>query len=171
MKILRSQLEPLDRQIHYQASLAELGIDDLGDSSSPVNVDIVAVEENEVLRITGHVNTSLSIICDRCLQGMTLDIEGDLDIALVNESSVSGQEDDGLSITIQANDTMVDLSAPLRESIYLEMPVKRLCRTDCKGLCPTCGINYNNDTCSCDQAQIDERWAPLLGIKEKLEEA
>jgi uncharacterized protein len=171
MKILRSQLEPLSRQIHYQGSLAELGIDDLGDPSTPVKVGLVAVQENEVLRLTGRLSTSIIMTCDRCLQGMTLEIEGDLDITLVSEISVDGQDGNGLLITIQENDTAVDLRAPLRESIYLEIPVKRLCRADCKGLCPTCGTNFNNQSCSCGQAQIDARWAPLLGIKEKLEKA
>lgn len=146
-----------------------MGIEDLGDPSTPVKVDLVAARENEILRLTGRLITSLGMTCDRCLHGMILDIEGDLDITLASETSVDGQNGGGLLITIQADDTAVDLCAPLRDSIYLEIPVKRLCRTDCKGLCPDCGTNLNNQTCSCGQAQIDTRWAPLLEIKEKLE--
>lgn len=171
MKILRSQLEPLGRQINHRGSLAELGIDELGDPATPVRVSLVAVEENEALRLTGHLDTSLSLICDRCLGDMTLAIDGNLDMMWVGEPSADGQEGDGLPVAIQADSGAMDLSGRLRESIYLEIPVKLLCQKDCKGLCPTCGANFNNESCNCGQAQIDSRWAPLLEVKEKLEKA
>ena len=95
MKILRSQLEPFERQIHHQGSLAELEIDDLGDPSTPVIIDLVGFEDNDALKIKGKLSTSLGLTCDRCLQDITLEIEGNLNIALVSESSDDCTEEDG----------------------------------------------------------------------------
>src|SRR5947199_407510 len=57
----------------------------------------------------------------------------------------------------------------LREQVLLSVPLKALCREDCKGLCPTCGKNRNTEPCSCPPALGDPRWSALRDIREKLE--
>jgi uncharacterized protein len=46
----------------------------------------------------------------------------------------------------------------------LAVPFAPLCREDCKGLCPQCGIDRNTGTCSCEPP-IDPRLAALKGLK------
>jgi uncharacterized protein len=55
----------------------------------------------------------------------------------------------------------------LREQVLLAVPLRSLCREDCKGLCPCCGKNLNIDTCSCAAQVPDPRWAALEDIKKK----
>ena len=43
----------------------------------------------------------------------------------------------------------VDLDEIIREQIHLFLPMKFICREDCSGLCPTCGVNLNNTDCRC----------------------
>lgn len=56
---------------------------------------------------------------------------------------------------------LVDLGEALREYALLEMPMQPLCRTDCKGLCPTCGADRNQGDCGCSSDDTDDRFAVL----------
>jgi uncharacterized protein len=58
-------------------------------------------------------------------------------------------------------DDQIDLSELLREQFYLALPMKPLCRDDCRGLCPECGINLNAGTCTCAPTWEDPRLAAL----------
>jgi uncharacterized protein len=50
------------------------------------------------------------------------------------------------------------------EEFSLALPVKPLCRANCKGLCPTCGCNRNHESCACATAEVDLRLAGLRGL-------
>ena len=55
----------------------------------------------------------------------------------------------------------------MREQFYLALPMKPLCREDCRGLCPVCGINRNRETCSCQATWVDPRLEALKSFKTK----
>jgi len=57
----------------------------------------------------------------------------------------------------------------LKEQILLALPVKQVCRADCKGLCPLCGKNLNAESCDCEVSMPDPRWSALEDIRKKLE--
>ena len=63
----------------------------------------------------------------------------------------------------------LDLGDVLREQLYLTLPLKRLCREDCRGLCPTCGKNLNTGACGCPPPEEpeDPRLSPLRGLIDK----
>jgi uncharacterized protein len=61
------------------------------------------------------------------------------------------------------------LEDALREQVLLALPIKAICRDDCKGLCPHCGRNLNTEQCSCAEPLEDPRWAALKDIRGKLE--
>jgi uncharacterized protein len=57
----------------------------------------------------------------------------------------------------------------LREQVLLALPVRSLCRQDCKGLCPRCGRNLNSDPCACQEQPSDARWSALSDLRSRLE--
>jgi uncharacterized protein len=59
----------------------------------------------------------------------------------------------------------LDLRPVARELVLLDTPATPLCRPDCAGLCPTCGINRNEGSCNCDGPPADPRWAALDQLK------
>jgi uncharacterized protein len=61
------------------------------------------------------------------------------------------------------------LEDALREQVLLEAPIRAICREDCKGLCPHCGANLNQQQCSCAEPLEDPRWAALKDIRSKLD--
>jgi uncharacterized protein len=56
----------------------------------------------------------------------------------------------------------------LREQVLLSLPVRTLCKPDCKGLCPRCGANRNLQPCSCDEGPSDPRWEALTGLRSRI---
>ena len=63
----------------------------------------------------------------------------------------------------------LQLEDVLREQVLLAVPLKVVCRDDCKGLCPSCGVNRNAESCSCAPPLGDPRWSALKDIREKLD--
>jgi uncharacterized protein len=57
----------------------------------------------------------------------------------------------------------------LREQVLLAVPLKTVCREDCRGLCPHCGRNLNVEQCNCAEPLEDPRWSALKEIKDKLQ--
>jgi len=60
------------------------------------------------------------------------------------------------------------LEDAVREQVLLALPLKVICREDCKGLCPHCGKNLNTEQCSCAEPVEDLRWSALKEIRNKL---
>lgn len=65
------------------------------------------------------------------------------------------------------DDASLDLAPLVREDMLLSAPMHALCRPDCKGLCPTCGINRNLESCTCAEDIVDPRFAVLRTLLEK----
>lgn len=63
---------------------------------------------------------------------------------------------------------ILDLSEYFRQLFFMSQPLKILCREDCQGLCPLCGVNKNREQCSCRQEEVDPRWAALGKIKKNI---
>ncbi|MEN6607705.1 MAG: DUF177 domain-containing protein, partial [Bryobacteraceae bacterium] len=63
----------------------------------------------------------------------------------------------------------LELELVLREQVLLALPMQRVCRADCKGICPVCGQNRNNVECNCRTETADDRWAALRDLSEDRE--
>jgi uncharacterized protein len=57
----------------------------------------------------------------------------------------------------------------LREQVLLSLPLRTLCKPDCKGLCPRCGANRNSQPCTCDVGPSDPRWEALADLRSRIE--
>ena len=72
-------------------------------------------------------------------------------------------EEDDLTTAFYEHDE-IDLDHLMREQFHLALPMKPLCREDCKGLCPRCGANRNTTTCTCEVRWEDPRLAGLKAL-------
>ena len=66
-----------------------------------------------------------------------------------------------------AREKMLELDEPLTEAVILEFPMKNLCREDCKGLCPNCGQDLNEGSCTCSKMEMDPRMAGFAKLLEE----
>ena len=104
--------------------------------------------------------------CDRCGTEFKTSLKSDYQmIYLMNESP---EETDSLNVAYLNRDAdKIDLKSDVREFALLSIPMKKLCKEDCKGLCYKCGADLNIEKCSCQQHEIDDRWKPLMILKDK----
>lgn len=168
MKIFRGDLHRFEGPQLFQVTLLDIDIHNLGNPETPVEVELVAYQEGEDYLLNGVVRSDLTLTCDRCLGPASYSFEGKFDVRLVSEirPDLDADEDDILVWPLHQQE--LDLSGVIAQTVYLEIPQKVLCREDCRGLCPSCGADLNRQPCGCVTEEIDERWSPLLAIKQKL---
>ena len=110
------------------------------------------------LRARGRVEAPWHGVCRRC----SAPVLGYSNVA-VNERFVD-ERGPGDEETYLVEHDFVDLAPLAHDALLLDLPLAPLCRSDCQGLCPYCGIDRNEGTCAC-QAPIDPRWATLDGLQ------
>jgi uncharacterized protein len=122
---------------------------------------------------TGSFVGEVTVACSRCVNPVKLPIDEKLHVTFmpVNEMPAEEADDeDGAEVPEDDLDLFpydgeaVDLEPLFREQFVLAVPFAPLCREDCKGLCPQCGIDRNTGTCECE-APMDPRLAALKGLK------
>ena len=97
--------------------------------------------------------------CDRCLKQYSLCFPVPVEAVILRDAG--GAPDDGDTPVIHQRQGEVDLTDLLREAVVLAVPLQRVCREDCRGLCALCGADLNAETCDCPQADVDPRWQGL----------
>lgn len=158
---------------------------DVGDTRSydfeadePIDLDDASATE-----VTGHVKFTMTnfgvvaaarahailhLTCARCLEPF----ETPVDIVFEEEYQPSIDIASGLPVTaprneaafeISANHT-IDLTEALRQNLLLSIELVPVCRADCAGLCPTCGVNRNMEQCACPPAEDSSPFAMLQGL-------
>ena len=138
---------------------------------APVELEFDIHKDKDKFRLEGHLRTELELPCSRCLEPYQFAVDADFDQRYLPASAASTdpdrevQEDD--LETSYYSDDQIDLAELMREQFYLALPMKPLCRDDCRGLCPQCGTNLNAGTCDCSPVWEDPRLAALKAIKGK----
>ena len=122
-------------------------------------------QENRRLVIRGETNLTLAIPCGRCLEEVPTEIHLVIDrTAAFGESEEKDEEDEILC------GMELDVDKLIYDEILLELPMKVLCREDCKGICTKCGANLNNETCACDRTEPDPRMAAIWDVFNQFKE-
>jgi len=105
--------------------------------------------------VRGRIRAPWEGICRRCLEAA----HGELDIEI---HEICTDEPDELSYPVEAD--WLDLEPIVHDACILDLPLAPLCREDCQGLCPECGVNRNSETCSCE-TPADPRWSALAVLR------
>jgi uncharacterized protein len=105
----------------------------------------------------GTVESQLGLVCVRCLEPFNLPITLELEETF-RLPGTSPRSDAPYGV---GEDGWLDLTPVLREQCWLSIPMKPLCRPDCKGLCPQCGANLDLESCTCKELNVDPRLALL----------
>jgi uncharacterized protein len=136
------------------------------DFPAPLNVNLVYYRAGQELIFQGTLKGSIVGHCARCLDDYTMDVERPFHVILLPHSQVPAEvelEEEDLELSYYRGEE-VDISPLVREQLLLDLPTQPLCREDCQGLCPKCGINRNRESCRCEIG-ADPRLAALQGLK------
>lgn len=127
----------------------------------PVTVEGSVKNIADVLVLEGEAKSLLDYTCDRCMSGFSR--KKTVPLSFLLAETLEG-EDDGEIVLLE--DGEIDVGELAYTAFILDMDTKHLCSEDCKGLCPGCGVNLNQEPCRCKK-QADPRWAALEQLLNK----
>ncbi|MFZ1083768.1 MAG: DUF177 domain-containing protein [Terracidiphilus sp.] len=182
MEFIVSELErePIDFDLKLLPGAVDLGEDAAQQGPLEVSGRAEVIHEHRGprdivadIRLKGRFAGRFEVPCARCVEPVEIPLSGDFDLifrpvaadAEATERSITAQETE---IGYYLEDSL-SLEDVLHEQVLLSLPVKTLCKSDCKGLCPRCGVDRNSQPCSCDVGPSDPRWEALAGLRSKIE--
>lgn len=149
-----------ERQVRVSTTVEALGVDDDRlDRQAPVEIDLRLEVLTDGVVVTGAVQATWRGECRRCAAACS----GPLDIEVHELYQRVVTDPDAFELG-----DLLDLEPMVRELLLLDAPGAPLCRPDCRGLCPVCGIDRNSDTCTCSTEVSDPRWAALDALRDAL---
>lgn len=116
--------------------------------------------------VRGDIGATVPQACGRCLETFPARVAAAVDVRLLPRPATSDTVKlgaDDLDVDFYADDQL-DLDRVVETETTLALPMKPLCRDDCRGLCPVCGTNRNVTACGCAEKTADPRWAALNNI-------
>ncbi|MFL5499056.1 MAG: YceD family protein [Gemmatimonadaceae bacterium] len=114
---------------------------------------------------TGRIEGRVELPCRLCLENVDVGVDEEVHFLLAEIGADEAEDPD--VFLYDPNARMLDLRAAVRETWLLTAPAYVQCREDCRGLCPTCGTNLNDSSCSCTPTTSDSRWDALLKHQSK----
>ena len=137
-------------------------------SSEPIKVTVKNLG-NRKLEVTGGANVTLAIPCARCLEPVEytceLDFDQELDMKVSDDDRVKDLDEQSYLTGYN-----LDADQLVGNELTLNLPMKVLCKEDCKGICNKCGTNLNAATCDCDTRSLDPRMAVIQDIFKQFKE-
>jgi uncharacterized protein len=107
----------------------------------------------------GRIEGDVALECSRCLNDASAHVSDEAHIIFAESEDEDADDPDVYQL--DPNDQELDLRPAIREEWLLAAPSFALCRDDCKGLCPRCGLDLNTGTCQCEDTSSDPRWDAL----------
>lgn len=157
--IFRNEGEVLPLDFEYDFS--DVDVSGVNPVTAPVKVTGEIRNRTGVVTLNARAQYSYRAPCDRCAADVERNYSVVLSSVVVYELNDSDNDE-----FILAENMQLDFEELVRSEVILSFPTKLLCREDCKGLCPVCGKNLNEGSCSCEKP-TDPRWDALKQLLDK----
>ncbi|MBI5088201.1 MAG: DUF177 domain-containing protein [Actinobacteria bacterium] len=152
-----------EKDLDVEVTIADLDLhDERLHDDDPVTARLHLESLTDGIVVRGLVTAPWHGICRRCASPATGEVRADgheLYQQVVTDP-------DAFELT----GDQLDLAPMVREVIVLDAPMSPLCRDDCRGLCPHCGVDLNVESCDCVDAPADPRWGALDQLKGLLDD-
>ncbi len=126
---------------------------------APVKLKGIIENKASLVRLKAEISYEYSADCDRCgvftVANHTLLVEKSV------AAAIEGEDSDTILLV---PDMKLDLDELLYSEVIVSLPMKHLCREDCKGICSKCGKNLNEGECGCPKKEIDPRLKALADL-------
>lgn len=140
-----------------------------------VDIELGARRMGELVIVEGCFKTLVGLTCNRCLKPYQITLGSPFNLNFTNELPEENVPEDIDEIELGSEEIgliffqgeVIDLRDALQSEIVMAVPMKPLCKPECKGLCAKCGADLNRDGCSCERGNFDPRFAVLKNLKIK----
>jgi uncharacterized protein len=129
-----------------------------------LTLDLRMESVSEGVLVSGTVSAPVAGECGRCLRPVSDSVVVTIQELYAYEHSATDETTDEDEVGRLQGD-LVDLEPVLRDAVVLALPVTPLCRDDCPGLCPDCGVHWDELPAGHSHGQIDPRWAALTQLR------
>ena len=140
----------------------------------PVTTDFILSHKDRDLHVDGTVKAAVRFRCSRCTKEFSKPLDASFDLSYLPQPKWTNED---AEIELRYEDMEVayydgialDVDLMVLEQIELAIPMKFVCREDCRGLCYKCGTDLNDGTCLCKNDNVDSRMSVLLDFKKKMD--
>jgi uncharacterized protein len=165
-KSMKIQVQGLSEGLHeylFDIPSVDLGLTEefSGDVKVRVSLDKT---QNEIV-LSAQLSAAVHLECDRCTRPFVLELDPGYRMVYVWEGEDTSLLDPSEVQVISPGLSVIDLSEDVRQTLVLALPFKRVCTEQCRGLCPHCGKNLNEEPCGCRDSADDSRWEKLKNVK------
>ena len=167
MKIsLLELIEGKDKKIEIKKNLdKDFTIDDI-DFINPITILLQLYKVDDDISGSIKIKYEYTEECSRCLKKYKNIIEKEEDVFITSED-IDPKDKDTDMFYIQLDNGQIDIDVVIKEIFIINRPLKPLCDEKCKGLCPECGANLNDESCNCDTKEVDPRMEQLKDLLDK----
>jgi len=159
LKIRVSGLSAGSHDYSFTVPPSEVLLDERFDT--PVRVGVRLEKSARQIVVRAEISASGIFPCDRCLEGFRQDVTaGYAMVYTFDELDAAAYPPEEVRV-VHSDVPVIDLTADVREMIMLSVPLKLVCREECRGLCSSCGADLNKTTCGCRQETTNLPWQGL----------
>ncbi|WP_203993263.1 YceD family protein [Micromonospora lutea] len=140
---------------------SDLGVELIGvPEGADLDLDLRMESVSEGVLVSGTVSGPIQGECGRCLREINDSVTVTIQELYAYENSTTDATTESDEVGRMQGD-LIDLEPALRDAVVLALPNNPLCRQDCPGLCPDCGVHRDDLPADHSHQQIDPRWAGL----------
>jgi len=172
MKIIVSQIAESPKELSFAEGAEELNRlygEDAGDFNfpQPLDVRVVYYRSGPELFFQGRIGGTIEGYCSRCLKSYSFPLTKEFEFVLTPDTGLpktKGLNQDELGLSFYS-EKEINLTPLMREQVLLALPTRPLCDEDCRGLCPECGVDLNENSCRCSSSRGDPRMTFFRDMK------
>ena len=137
--------------------------------SEPLTFKLCFQRLGQLVAVDGTLNAVVSLKCGRCLGIFERSLTESFALTFAPQpESNEAEEDVELEVDdlnlISYKNEVLQLQNPLQEQLLMAVPISLVCDASCCGLCPSCGINLNRDTCNCVRKPFNNKFNVLASV-------
>ena len=163
---MKIQVGGLSEGVHsysFRSTPADVGLPP--EFKSDVEVQATLEKSSGQLLLRAGVSTSAEVACDRCVKLIQQPLQSKYQMYYFWEAPEEDRYDPSEVQVLTPGQNVLDLTDDVRQTVVLSLPLKHVCREDCKGICPMCGKNLNDGPCTCTETREDGRWDKLKELQ------
>jgi uncharacterized protein len=153
--------------------LAEMAANGECEFTVPIKTALRALRIGDMVEVEGDFETTVCLPCSRCLKLFEIPLKSPFSLTYMRREAELGEDSQPREIELNAEDMgmvyfqgdKINLIETIQEQVLMEFPFRVLCKRGCKGLCPGCGADLNEDQCNCDRKPSAGKFDALKNLK------
>ena len=156
----------------YSLKVKDLDLpEEYSSNKDNVNVHLYIIKDKEGYILSMDMKGDLKVECSRCLEPFDMDMKNVSNVLITTKKPTQQNQEltqDDLMVEYIDDYEKFNLTDFVREEILIQTPMKPLCDENCKGICPICGSNKNENPCNCEE-KVEKENSPFAKLKELLD--